>query len=716
MQATSGPDMFGNNQIWGAATSNPAWNNDYATSFASPGALGLTPSPIPGDSSHFGHGAVPTGPDRIPLHIAPIPAKSRVETQINIKLTMDRLPPGVKYLHLPTHTIAKAKLLAKDLVPSDDTLELYTMLVCTSAMAIPRNRQRALQKAGQQDNTLIQARGIAGSGKDKEEEVTEEEKPGNGGEVRICQNCINRERKRAARKKLKKEEEQAHWEKYETERVIVFNTNEHKEWQGWKQSPPPKEVNVPPGSTDIYPPSETAVQVNAPMRIACYCRHQNEKDGFQVIFTIKDHQGKVVAQQLSDSILITDDHKTHPLGAMGGPVWYDGSGFAPGAFGSQSMVDLHSHMAPMSMSKSTGNLQQMAFAPQPFHSSSSVHQMPNYGSQVTSGATTPRNLSRPASPTGLENAGPSKKRKSSSAHRRVPSGLAMTRVNTGPPSATQAPSGTFSPTSGGQFTPSGDGSYISLPHSGSRAQFHAQPPNESAQYPYGTLNRTASLDQNGFQAFYSTPNSAHQSRAPSPVLQGPNLAAFQRQQAHGGPSVMPIRTNQFSSSTPTPAAPPPPPTEPERPTPIINKVTPSEGPISGGIEVSIYGQGFAPGMDVMFGDRIATATTYWGEKALCCVLPPGQLGPVAVAIAPSHGRKYPTPAGPPHVFRYQNENAPTDMRMMEMALRFYSLKMTGDAERWQSTAKNAANAWMSSGGGGPGQGGPGNMPGSYPQG
>lgn len=217
---------------------------------------------------------------RVPLHIAPIPAKSRVETQINIRLTMDWVPAGVKMLHLPTHTIAKAKLLAKDTQPTEDTLELHTMLVCTSAMNQPQLRQRALDRAASQNNSEIQARGQSGSVKKEEEEENEDDKPANGGEVRICTNCINRERKRAARKKLKKEEEQAHWEKYETERVIVFNTNEYKPWQEWQQSPTPKENNSMQ-SGDYYRPPDTAMQVIAPMRIACYCRHQNEKDGFQ---------------------------------------------------------------------------------------------------------------------------------------------------------------------------------------------------------------------------------------------------------------------------------------------------------------------------------------------------------------------------------------------------------------------------------------------------
>ncbi|THY29142.1 hypothetical protein D6D01_03640 [Aureobasidium pullulans] len=691
--SSDGTDMFNANQMWNNSAQNPAWNTDYAHAFASPGALAMTPSPVLNAPKPELPKAPTAQGDRIPLNIAPIPAKSRVETQINIRLTMDYLPPRVKMLHLPTHTIAKAKLLAKEVHLAEDTLELYTMLVCTSAMNQPHLREKAMNRAALQDNAHIQVRGQGVSKKAGDEEVDENDKPANGGEVRICSNCINRERKRAARKKLKKEEEQAHWEKYETERVIVFNTNEYKPWQDWQQSPAPKDNNVQ--ASDFFHPPETAMQVVAPMRIACYCRHQNEKDGFQVIFTIKDNKGNVVAQDISDSILITDDHKTHPMASVPGQAWYDGQFPAQAPFTSHSMVDLHSHMPAMSVSKSTGNLQSLGYGAQNFHQPSNMHMQNFPPSQATTpGTMTPRNLSRPGSPNSAGQAGPSKKRKSSSAHRRIPSTLTMTKMENqqmAQPTA-QAP---FSPTSAGFLSGNNDPSYITMPHSASRAHFHTGPstPIETTTFPFSALNRTNSMDGAAYQAFYSAPSSAHQSRAPSPVLVGPNLAAFQRQQAHGGASAMPNRQNPFAMSN---SAMPNAMSEPDRTHPIINKVTPSEGPPSGGTEVSVYGSGFAPGMEVMFGDQVATATTYWGEKALCCVLPPGQNGIVPVAIAPSPMRQYSAPPpGQTQVFNYVGKTS--EMQTMEMALRYYSQKETGRADQWQALAQGAANAWMSQG-------------------
>ncbi|KAF4943977.1 hypothetical protein FSARC_14806, partial [Fusarium sarcochroum] len=60
------------------------------------------------------------------LRIMPTPLKSRVETQIPIKMALSPVPPGVTKLHLPAHTISKPKLLAKPTPErSPDMLELY---------------------------------------------------------------------------------------------------------------------------------------------------------------------------------------------------------------------------------------------------------------------------------------------------------------------------------------------------------------------------------------------------------------------------------------------------------------------------------------------------------------------------------------------------------------------------------------------------------------
>lgn len=153
---------------------------------------------------------------------------------------------------------------------------------------------------------------------------------------------------------------------------------------------------------------------------------------------------------------------------MAGQMWFESQQYppAPAPFASHSMVDMHSHAQALQQSKSTSNLPSYGLigGAQPYPNN--MHPVSNLQSQTTSGAMTPRNLSRPGSPTNAGQAGPSKKRKSSSAHRRIPSTLTMTRVESNQPlpSASMTGPTPFSPSSAGFV--GNDGSYMGMPHSG----------------------------------------------------------------------------------------------------------------------------------------------------------------------------------------------------------------------------------------------------------
>lgn len=208
------------------------------------------------------------------LTVHPTSLKSRVETQIPIRLTLSPLPAGVKKLRLPSHTISKLKFLAPSTEPSPDTLQLHTSLVCTSAMQDKEKLKRAFARTrGYQSSNAL-----------------EEDQPLEGGDVKICAGCIQRERKRASRKKQRKPEEDELLQKDEEKRAVVFNTHEIKEW-----SEAPKN-----SSTSGSPARPGSMQVELPMRIACYCRHQNEKLGFQFVYPIFDawriHQTDLLPQ------------------------------------------------------------------------------------------------------------------------------------------------------------------------------------------------------------------------------------------------------------------------------------------------------------------------------------------------------------------------------------------------------------------------------------
>ena len=708
-------DAFNPNQNWGGTMGqNPAWPADFGSQLASPG-LAFTPSPV-------ANGATPAMPTRrsasragrSPLHVAPISAKSRVETQINVLMTLEKPLPGIEQLHLPLHTIAKSKLLAKEEYDQAKVLELCTMLVCTSAMHNPGAKEKALQRAAGQSNLDIQRRAEQNRETSDEEKndmknMDEADKPGNGGEVRICNNCIQRERKRAGRKKLKREEEQQHWERYETERVVVFNSNEYLPFKPFDASQQPQKDSVA-GMDDRYQPPEGAISVAAAMRIACYCRHQNEKEGFQVIFTLKDQQGNVVAQEMSDSILITDDHKTHPpaLTTMSSDMLFHSPQYVPhGLPTSYSMVDLQSHAPPFTSSRSHGNLQALAYgAQQQFNPHSHIHQLPTHGfaSQATSTTMTPTSLSRPGSPTSAGQAGPNKKRKSSSFHKRVPSGLQMTpRVDTSqPPSSTMSSSVTmsanFSPTGFGQQN---DQSFMTIPNNNGPAQFFGSgpptPANDSGPFAFAS-GQPSQLDiaraQNA-SAYFSHPSSAVPSRSNSPILQQsrPNMAAYARQQQQ--PFQTPTNqlggrgAAQFFGSQQSVAGSANENDQP--PAPSISKITPAEGPVTGGTEVSVFGYNFTHGTQVMFGET-AAPTTWYGTQSLLAISPPGRRGPVRVSLVtgPGGAMMHNSSQTSNPVYTYTDTNP----RMMEMALRFLSQQQTGDPGQWMQYTNEVATQFL----------------------
>ena len=275
--------------INGAMLSGPTQTADWQSSPQSGLATGIAPS----QQSMFQQPlttlpfATPT-PASVPphhpqLYIAPLPLKSRVETQIPIKMTLYPPPPGISKLHLQTHTISKPKLQAKP--PPDkspDMLELHAILVCTSAMQDPVKRARAFAKASEFPYNVKHEKSRSSSG-DTTTPEDDENKPLNGGPVQICQGCIERERKRANRKKTKNVPEEQSWREDESKRIIVFNTQEVREWRHPSRS---RIGHLPRANSPLdghmFP--ENALQLEIPMRIACYCRHQEEKAGFQYVF------------------------------------------------------------------------------------------------------------------------------------------------------------------------------------------------------------------------------------------------------------------------------------------------------------------------------------------------------------------------------------------------------------------------------------------------
>lgn len=612
-------------------------------SFGSPSSY---PFPANFVSSPAQPQAETANPRRFVLKVQPTSHKSRVETQIPIRLTLSPLPTGVEKLRLPSHTISKLKFLAPSSTePSPDTLQLSTSLVCTSAMQDTQKRSRAFARArgeSQQDDAEVG--------------------PLEGGDVKICPGCIQRERKRASRKKQRKPEEDELFQKDEEKRVIVFNTNEIKEWTevgrdvsaGYNNGPAP-----PPGT----------MQVELPMRIACYCRHQTEKIGFQVIFTVKDHLGKVIAQAITNSIMITDDHKAQAPSAP--PMGSGHNGEKAKRLASpQSPTDLQGLQQGLNQRFNS----QYQLTPSSFAGANGTN-------GISSNSHTPRNLSRQASPTDFP--GPQTKRRKQSSSGRVPSELAMTRLETPASSVSNMASaaqlsigrGFASPTERPFVTPAA-----------MSGQFTGPPtPNQSNDHnPFfnPTSAERHSLDSLAHQSLASAPNSAQPSRPGTP-------GALNRNGFHDSSLDLALGANTANTVWPLMN------NSHARLPPVIHKIVPAEGSISGGTEVTLLGNQFTQGMEVVFGDTLATTTTYWGEKCLSCLTPPAlQPGFVTVGFKHEHPSfsqvQQPRPLMPKQqtLFRYTDDR---ELQMYRLALSILGQKMGSQKDAFQTAQQIMSN-------------------------
>ena len=387
---------------------------------------------------------------------------------------------------------------------------------------------------------------------------------------------------------------------------------------------------------------------------------------------------------MTNSIVITDDHKTHgPPGAVppSNGVFSDNAP-VPGA-GVFSQAPAGSHgPASFRNAYSTTDLQGMQ---QRFHTQQrSPFAMPQNLSQTTSATLTPRNLSRQASPSA-PSAQHNKRRKASGSGR-IRNDLTMTKLQTtapnNPPSGVSSPSQSNPQGSGGigAFTPTFAAPSHGLPMSQMPSQFNTNPPTPTATDStfFSSAQRSQSMENlQGFSRIFSTPGSVRPSRVPSPTFspQGnglpPSHAQMLANSLHGVPG----------------AANPP-------RAPVIHKLTPGEGSKSGGIEVTCLGSGFRQGLEVMFGDAQATTTTFWGESALVCLVPPAlEAGTVPVIFKHNYEQNIPSPSNKQALFRYVDDD---EQELMKHALAIINRKWNGNATDAGNAARNIISHFGSS--------------------
>lgn len=112
------------------------------------------------------------------------------------------------------------------------------------------------------------------------------------------------------------------------------------------------------------------------------------------------------------------------------------------------------------------------------------------------------------------------------------------------------------------------------------------------------------------------------------------------------------------------------------PPPRISRLIPGEGPVHGGIEVTVLGENFVRDLVCVFGDSAAVPTHFWSSNTLVCILPPSaNPGPVVVGIK---GVPLTVEQGTGlQLFTYKDDS---DRSLLELALQVVGLKMTGRLE------------------------------------
>ena len=387
---------------------------------------------------------------------------------------------------------------------------------------------------------------------------------------------------------------------------------------------------------------------------------------------------------MTNSIVITDDHKTH---AAPGTIHPNNGAFpdnapVPGAsVFSQAPPGGHGP-ASFRNAYSTTDLHNMQqhFNPQ-FRSPFAA---PQTSSQTTSTTLTPRHLSRQASPSAP--CAQHNKRRKASGSGRIRNDLTMTKLQSPAPnncipgnsstnqSNPQASSGVAA------FMPNFTAPSQRLPMTQIPSQFNTNPstPTTTDSVSFSFAQRSQSMENlQGFSGVFSAPGSVRPSRVPSPTL-GPQSNGLTRNHAQMQANSLPC-ANGIAN--------------PQR-APVIHKLTPAEGSKSGGIEVTCLGSGFRQGLEVMFGDAQATTTTFWGETALVCLVPPAlEAGTVPVTFRHNYEHNLPSPSNKHAFFRYVDDD---EQELMKHAVFVINRKFNGTETDASNAARNIINQFGAS--------------------
>ena len=358
-------------------------------------------------------------------------------------------------------------------------------------------------------------------------------------------------------------------------------------------------------------------------RIVCYCRHHQESKGFRLFFVLKDHTGKILGKTLSNTIMIMDRKKSAKVG--GRRTLSSKTSPLSGTSADDSKASVSALSENSSDYLSTGASARSLNASFSFRSSTAAP--PSYvgvGSKARSAKRQKRSWS-------------SNDRSSTTYF----DGVSQPQRNTN--------SGSVSSTTS--------------------VKREANSPLSS-----DTLSPQNNMYMSSATSVFSTTPEKNSLSVSSSTPHGVTTQQVARSQI-GSQQAAAMRTSLSNVSSSTSAL-----------LPCIQRIIPAQGPIRGGVEVTLLGTNFRPGMGVKFGANLSLATHWWSDSTLVTYLPPAaQAGPVLVTIQdPATGEMVVSNPTSHQIFTYTDDS---DRQLIELALQIVGLKMNGRLEDAENIAK-----------------------------
>ncbi|KAG0678507.1 SPT3 Dosage dependent suppressor of Ty-induced promoter mutations-like protein [Pichia californica] len=616
------------------------------------------------------------------IKIEDLPKHSRVETQIKLDITISPPPPQF-LLHIPRDSITKPKFTLADNDINDSIKEhlLYLDIF------------------------------VVGS-------QTSHTKDGPVRSCNVCKRCMRRELKRASRRKAGLVDDSSNWDINLPKRAIIINSKEI--------------VSFPAPNGSI---NEKKIELLS--RIVCYCRHHQELEGFQILIFLKNKNGKIIGKTISTPILIMDRKKSlKSNNNINNNINNINEKVSESISNTETPSDLFTKFSYMNKKNSpiTSNNSNEGSSNELSVSTTTPsindtnnknknkginnHNIDNNKNTISITTASTSNNSNNINNTSMKNIS-------------ALSSVSVTNLNSMNvlPNSTKPQSGVFS--SLFSFDPSnllGDENSRQI-----KRQKRPWSPSESNNYveninqkripssnnvhnignisnserkisikkePLSPMSSDAVSPQNHLfssatSAFSTTPekeyheasstispanNNINSINIETPIANNVNQSMLQSDINNNSNDNMEfdlinnINMNinvgtKINSSI--------------EEYPTIRRIIPAQGPIRGGIEITLLGTNFRPGLIVKFGRNVALATQCWSDSTIVTYLPPAsQAGPVLVTFEDSNYDF--TNSSAHQIFTYTDD---TDRQLIELALQIVGLKMNGKLEDAKNIAK-----------------------------